>query len=185
MNVVYRVKRDSNHQYLLPTTPEGMDRLSELDCSSREADWMPIPMYNPIPTLDETDFYQPRQGFFIISEKAHRHLGALFRNLGEILPLTCTEPHCPDGRIYAVNILECINCLDHERTSWRTNKKLINEYVFNASRLPSNGFFKIPEERSIAIYAQVDTALPEDEWITTRIRDYGLQGLRFEVVWQE
>ncbi len=185
MNIVYRVRRDGDYQYLLPTARGGMSKLSELNCSSREADWTPIQMYNPVPTSLETDFYQPRQGFFIISEKAYRHMGQYFRSLGEVLPLVCDEPHCPDGPIYAVNILECVNCLDHDKTRWRTSQRRTDEYVFNASRLPFTGFFKIPEQRGTRIFAQVDTALPEDEWITTRIRDYGLQGLRFEVVWEE
>ena len=185
MLIVYRIRRDIKCQMLLPDKSEDTDILTELACRSVQDSWNMISMYNPLPLMGETNFYQARQNYIIVDEVAFRALSGHFREVGEVLPVTCTEVHCPDSELKLINVLSCHNCLDHEKTEWQIEGAVIKSPVFKQSRLPAYlPMFKIPETCATAIYTSVNTDLPDYASFKSEVENSNLKGLVFVEIWR-
>ncbi len=94
-----------------------------------------------------------------------------------------------ENEVFTVlNVTECINCLDREKTEWEyakgSGKKLwIKKYAFHHDRFSST-IFKIPETCMSEILIVEGLRGPEDEFKQT-VEAAGLQGLIFEKIWEE
>ena len=70
-----------------------------------------------------------------------------------------------------LNITECVDCLDNERTTWNTVKRgdkdvpvCIRSYAFRQERLSESPLFKIPEECVGSIFLTEGLMEPEEEF---------------------
>ncbi len=119
---------------------------------------------------------------FVLDEEAREALLELLEMGGELLPITC------QGRSYLLfNALECVNCLDQQKTLWvmgkRTGAKVrIEKYEFVPNRFSESSLFKIPETAAGEVLTVTGLKDPEDEF-KTRVEQLGLAGLCFEEIW--
>lgn len=108
----------------------------------------------------------------------------MFEMAGELLPLKYS------GQSYnLVNVLECVNCLDEQKTKWVTGKTTgakirIADYHFNKERLSESTIFKIPETALAEILCVEGLKDPADEF-KYQVDSRRLKGLRFEELWSD
>ena len=122
-------------------------------------------------------------GAFVTDSTATEALRDLLEMAGELLPIRCKNEDYT-----LLNVTECMDCLDHDRTEWemgrRTGQKIrIIRHVFKANRLPESSIFKIPEQLA-TLYVAEGRFDPEDEF-KSRVEKTQLKGLLFEQVWQD
>jgi hypothetical protein len=181
---VFRIRLNSNNfQSFLPVDSKvwGTDVL-KMDCRSRLSIWKPPGIYVSNPTLRQGSFLHLAAGAFVVDHSGCELLRTILEIAGELLPL----PH-GDSVFYLLNVLECVNCLDQQRTKWilgkTTNARIrIKEYHFEASRLSESTLFKIPETASAEILTVTGLKDPDDEFKSV-VERHGLEGILFEEVW--
>jgi hypothetical protein len=179
---VYRVINDVNHyQFFLPEKTEDWPKL-EMDCTSRSSTWQPPSVYVFNPTLQRGDFYQFGGGVLIANSRSTDVLREFFEMAGELLPLSYN-----DDMYTALNVTECVNCLDSERSEWvigvSTNSKLYpKKYAFHRKRFAESPLFKIPETCRGEILLAEGLRDPQREFrhVVNRAK---LRGLVFEKLW--
>ena len=151
------------------------------DCSPLKLNWRPIEMeiVSPYKGTEDSDCPHWFGGVIVCSAKA---VSLLANSLGpvEILPLTCRPNRFGFSYDYSiVNILDLVDCIDRERSKLElypsTGRVMsIEKYVFDASRLHGHTLFKVPEQRTVAVFAT--------DAFVKRYRSTGLEGLAFEHV---
>lgn len=175
---IYRVQNDVEHfQYFL-TEKEEDTRALLMDCTRRAHVWHPPQVYIYEPLLQEGDFFQFAGGCLILSPRATELLRTHLEMAGELLPL----PY--NGTTYTLlNVLECINCLDAERTGWAEweGRRLHPErYVFHSNRFSESELFKIPETyRAEILVVERDP----DEGFVADLKRFDVQGYELTLLW--
>ena len=179
---VYRVRRDPRYRALV-LAPDAAALV--FDGSVREEPW-------PLLRVEADDARLPL-GHFV-----HWHPGALvaapsipdevvwgfFEMSGQTFALEYL------GRGFtALNVTECINCLDQDATAWAFDATTgqqtdIVRYVFHPRRFSSSSIFKIPEtaEREVLVVERTRDAEQEFKRFVEKAR---LTGLIFEELWSE
>lgn len=180
---VYRLRFDvNNYQYFLPEREEDWPTLY-MDCSPRSNNWKPIPVYIYQPKLKRGNFYSYTSGALITDPYATNILRTHFEKAGELLSLPYEE------EVFTVlNVTECINCLDQDRTEWvygkTTGERIkIKSYQFHLDRFSEFNIFKIPETCKAEILVVEGLKNPEDEF-KYEVKSSGLQGLIFDMIWE-
>jgi hypothetical protein len=89
--------------------------------------------------------------------------------------------------LHVVNVTECINVLDQDRTRWTvgatSGRRLsIESYAFHPDRLTETPLFKIPETAKTEIYTAAGLRNSNDEF-KGRAEKFDLKGLIFEEIW--
>jgi hypothetical protein len=145
----------------------------------RIASWNPLSLRPYKPGLPRGNFMYLWSLNFLVDEYALNLLRPLLRSCCEFLPLAPYE-----GQVFfLLNVLDCIDCLDKENTTW-TSSKMIDEYSFNAHELPPGTLFKIPEDRGALELTASGVATGGTEFKSI-VEHEGLTGLEFEEVWSE
>ena len=157
------------------------------DCEKREANWTPPEVYIRQPKLKRGNFFYfaGASGCFICDEptRYHDELAELLETSGELLPLL------HEGEtFYVMNVLECINALDRDKSEWPPQMKqkigFPQKYVFHRSRIPDTPLFKIPELSRWQILCVEDG--PNAAYDFKRmVERLGLTGLYFEKLWTD
>jgi hypothetical protein len=144
---VFEVIPDSNHyQSLLPEDRQIWSRKElDFDGTPRAAVWKPPPVFCLYPKLKKGDFLSLGAGRIVTTPQATEKVRTFFEMAGEILPL----PY--EGEEYSVlNITECINCLDADRSEWLVTatgvRALLKTPVFYPDRFTESSIFLIPEK---------------------------------------
>ncbi len=180
---VYRITNEVNrYQYFLPERDEDVLKLA-MDCTRKAAIWSAPSMFVFKPLHEVGDFYQFSPGTIITSPRATEVLRTHLEMAGELLPL----PH--QGQTYiALNVTECINCLDQERTQWLCaedgTRLYPDKYVFHRNRFSESAIFKIPETRMGEILVVEGLKDPHEEF-RYEVEQAGLKGLTFEELWRD
>ncbi len=148
---------------------------------------MPVEFWVLNPLLPRPDFFGLLDGVFVISERAVESLKSIVYYSGELLPVNIED--CEED-YFIWNILECVNCLDKGRTTWRvdgkTNQKLgIEEYIFVEERLPGCSAFKIPETVLTEMLILSGVFSDEDMDFKMKYELSGLTGLHFVPIWEQ
>jgi hypothetical protein len=175
---VYKLRLDSNNYQRFLPEDEGIWKTKRLtmDCTRKLPAWIPPAVYVPNPSLKKGHFLHLCSGAFVAGM-----LRDLLEMAGELLPIVYkTEPYS------LLNVTECLDCLDHERTEWVLGKSTgakidIKRYVFKAERMPESSVFKIPH-RPAEIYVAEGRFDPEDEF-KSKVEENNFSGLLFEEVW--
>jgi len=132
--------------------------------------WRPLYMLRGEP-MKQPDFFEIGDTDVIgMSQKAVEILRSLFNPDIELLPIETDA-----GKYYALNILNTIDCLNKEESTFRMAKNGIivsyDSLEFYEGKLQGHAIFKIPE-------------LPYNTFITDKVVDqyeeHSLQGLSFD-----
>jgi hypothetical protein len=182
---VYEVKANvSQFQYFLADTKEGRNAL-RIDCEPQEETWQPPAMYIYKPKHKRGNFFGVEMNQTIACDQAtYDNIEAyeLLSICNELLPL----PH--EGETFWVlNVLECVNCLDRERSEWANSPNKIgapSKYVFHSNRIPETPLFKIPETSINQILCHEGVHDPTYEF-KRRYDRLGLTGLKFTPLWTD
>lgn len=184
---IYRVFVDVNayQTFRIDSAKWTGDFLSAvtLDGSRRLSQWSSPPVYLDDPRMKRGSFSAFELGCnLVVGEASVEPIRDLLELSGELLPLQ-------NGKqtVYAVNVTECVNCLDEEKTKWIIGKSTgarigIEKYAFFAERLSESPVFKIPETSKSEILTVEGMKDPEDEF-KPRVESLGLDGLKFELIW--
>lgn len=183
---VFRIRLNSNDfQSFLPVNTNIWETdVLTMNCRSKLTDWNPPTVYVPNPQLKPGNFLELASGAFVVDSIASEALRTILEIAGELLPL----PHDED-LFHLLNVLECVNCLDQQRTKWvlgkTTNARIrIAEYHFDANRFSESTVFKIPETASGEILTVSGLKDPADEFKSV-VECEGLGGILFEEVWSD
>jgi hypothetical protein len=183
---VFEIKPDFAYQTFYTSDPNGLDDVEEeysLDGGSKLANWKPLPMFEADGHLKQGNFSHCWEGGFIVDTRASTVLKPILEECAEMLPLKRYK-----GRAYhLLNVLNCVDCLDEQRTKWRVGKKnktrfAIDEFQFIPERLPDSMLFRIP--KNVALFTVVGHPKARAEFKTIVERE-GLTGLKFDEVWSE
>lgn len=180
---VYEIRSDvRNFQWLFPDVPDSqiLD-YTTFDGTSRIHSWQSPGVFCLKPLLQKGDFLHFGSGNLLANQRAMGIVGTFFEMSGELLPLWY------DNEQYTLlNVLECINCLDVEKSDWLRAADgsfvEIRKYRFHVDRFTTSPIFKIPETRSASVLTWERDGCPESEFKAC-VESHGLSGLIFKELW--
>lgn len=179
---VYKVILDVNEYQALSPDTEGEHCTSiDFDGTSKLDGWVAPPVFSLYPKRKTGDFwaYWGSMGTMAITPQAVQKLSNILEIAGELLPLPFGEE-----TFYLVNVLECINCLDTDKSVWFNNSRKIGtpqKYVFHPSRFTTT-LFKIPETCLGEILALELEGDPYAEF-KAFVEAKKMKGIRFKEIW--
>lgn len=150
--------------------------IQSFDGTEKKRDWIPVPvkrMY--MREFSDTPGLSPHIPVF--SEKAASVLNGFLEGNAEMLPLDCA-----DGIFYAVNVTAVLNCIDYQRSKYKTfrdGKRIMRfmEYAFDAKKIEGVHIFKIKDE-------PLKRPFVSEEFKKTA-EENCLTGFRFELAWSD
>ena len=148
--------------------------IQSFDGMEKKKDWNPMQVKRVYDReLSNTLGLSPHIPVF--DEKAISVLNDLLIGNAEILPLDCK-----DGVFYAINVINVIDCIDYERSKYKTfrdGKRIMRfiTYVFNEEKIKGTNLFKIIDE-------PLKRPFVSDEF-RKRVVDNKLTGFKFELAW--
>jgi len=183
---VFRIRLDSNvFQSFLPDNEHiwATDSLM-MNCQPKLQLWNPPSVHIGNPTLKKGNFFHLCSGAFVVDAVAAGALRTILEWAGELLPL----PH-ESSLYHLINVLECANCLDDDKTKWVFGKTSgarlrIKEYHFHPSRLTESSLFKIHETAMGEVLTVSGMKDPEDEFKSV-VEQQKLEGILFEEIWSD
>lgn len=153
-----------------------------VDCRSLTALWKPPTVYVRKPKLNRGNFLHITVGLLVADDEAFSKIGEFFEMAGEVLPIPF------EGKTLSLlNVTECINCLDREKSQWRDPRRregLPLKYVFHPNRLDESSIFKIPETCKGEILVLERENDPETEF-KAAVEHHRLTGLIFKELWSD
>lgn len=177
---VYRFSNNVNeYKYFLTENEKDGFHLFG-DCQPKVKEWKAPPVFIYKPLLKAGALYDFGVSMPIFSPFATEVLRTYLEMAGELLPL----PH--QSEVYtALNVTECINCLDHEKTIWIDPTKPylgIKKYVFHPNRFSESLIFKIPETHrsEVLVLEPAFMNVPLPDYLAER----GIEGVLFEQLWE-
>lgn len=184
---IFEAKPDVNNvQWIIPNAPEK-ELLSVLtfDCESKSAQLKDIDWYIFNPKRKKCNFFSGVNGALIFDQDVYDgDLFTLFEMAGEIIPLKMED----GGYLYALNVMECLNCLDKKKTRFdyydNGTQGRILDFSFYSNRISESSIFKIPETSTTQILTYADIHAEDDElyYLYKRLRH---TGLIFKELWSE
>lgn len=178
---VYLPHHEEGYEYCHPTNPDNYDTFRfQIDGARRSNTWSPVPMH----LVREADEGKSRLASdspwlgthsLIFRQSAIEKLGALLREYGELLPLSC-----PGTEIMVFNPTRVIDALDEEASSverYKSSGRImrITHYAFRPDIVAGVDIFKIPNQRVSSTYVG-------DRFVQLW-NSSGLVGLRFKRIW--
>lgn len=180
---VFRIHNDiNNFQYFLTEQENDWEKLV-MDCTKMLKRWAPPPVFIYKPKHKQGNFFNFDSGLLTCDPEATETLRSYLEMAGELLSL----PY--EGKEYSIlNVTECINCLNQEKTEWIYGKSTgsrigIKNYSFHPNRFSESVIFKIPETSKTEILV-VEGLKDPDEELQFVVESTGLKGLVFELIWE-
>lgn len=185
---VYRlVFETDDYQSLIPEDENIWETdVLDMDCTPKSEKWVPpkVRVYNP--RKRRGHFFRLASSAMVISADVCERLQPQLDFAGELLPLEWRG-----GEGYLLNVLECVDCLDHDRTEWvyrtaddgRQIRLRIKKHVFMKHLVPEATIFKIPENYRAYIYILERCEDSEDEF-KSMVELNNLEGISFKLVWE-
>lgn len=163
-----------NYENLTWKEELGIDYIQSFDGTEKIKNWNPMKvkrMYDR--KFSNTPGLSPHIPVF--DEKAIGVLDDLLIGNAEILPLDCEE-----GSFYAINVINVIDCIDYEKSQYKTfrdGKRIMRfiKYVFTERKIEGVNLFKIKDEPLKRPFVS--------EEFRKRVVDNDLTGFKFELAW--
>jgi hypothetical protein len=185
---VYQVEFDVNNFRSLAADDVADARsILSFECKPKLPRWKPPSMYCPDPLSPAPDFWYIGGGSGIaVSSAAFPKVQTQFEMAGELLPLPFEG-----GELTLLNVLVCINCLDHDKCTWvktKDGRRLFpnpyqdGAYVFHPDRFAESTLFKIPEMHKSTVLCIEREDDPETEF-KAAVEHHKLTGLAFKELW--
>jgi hypothetical protein len=165
---IYKIKTDTNNiQLVSPTKRELIEDLHflDFDCEPRLNNWEELEVYTYNPRTKPKNFYALISGILVFDEKVLDVCQTVFEMAGEILPLKLERS---EQKLYILNILQCMNGLDYNKTVWDyyddgTKGRILN-YKFHEWRIMNEStLLKIPES-SVNIFCFTNDRNEDDQF---------------------
>jgi len=179
---IHRAKADAkSYQWIMPSVQEDdlLDLLT-FDCEAKSQFWVEANWYCFNPKQKKGNFYTlgSSSSFAFDKEVYESNLFPLLEMAGEILPIQLGME-----TLYVMNILECVNTLNDEKTDWETypdgSRRKISNYYFHNDRISESSLFKIPQTSKTEILTYSGVKDPEDEF-KSLYEKLNFSGLIFE-----
>lgn len=173
---IWRINQDVMNfdQFMLVNENDG-DFLLNFDGSSKKKEWYPIKVKRIKPKVRPNLGDTPCFYIMTLSEKAVELLRPLMDETVEVLELDFEEKY------YAINVTTVLDVIDYEKSKYKTFKSSgrimrFEKYVFrDIPTLRKYNIFKIPDETNSAPFVS--------ERFKKLVEDSGLEGFKFELVW--
>lgn len=183
---IYRLRPDYTKFSLLPVDRNAFTKPGLFQLLPMRSSWQPLTFYvrDPVRTL-KADFLNVNPGALAYTRSVNESLlGEIIERSGEVLRGSIENPK---EELFILNTLASYNCLDRDNSKLRTTPDgsvviEVFKYAFHPERIGSLNLFKIPETRTVAIYALAGRDAPEDEFYA-QYQAGGFTGLQFEEVW--
>ena len=183
---VYRIEFDTRRYQSLSPADEHVFESGQLrfDGTPKGEDWRPLAVRFVNPHLERPNIYYLASGCLVLDRRAierfHDTLNWGCIENAELLPLSV------EGEEWqVVNVTECINVLDSQKTVWKMEhgrRVAIEKYAFHMQRLGVTMPFSIPETADTEILTLEITRQPLDEF-KAAVEQAGLKGLKFTELW--
>jgi hypothetical protein len=185
---IFEVKFDDKFQYLAADDRKSKTdkeiqalQLSLYFTGEPKKKWRPPKIYVPYPKRLEPDIWSTGigNGAFAVNAKAFEKLDALLEMAGELL-----EFSYKDQTLTICNILECIDCVDEDRSKWsldKTGKR--NFFVtpfFFMDALSESTLFKIPQS-PVDMFCWEQSEDPDSEFKAC-VEHHKLKGIKFKLI---
>lgn len=181
---IYKIKTDTNNVQLLALSNPEEQTLNNLrfDARPRKQDWKKPKTYIFNPTVSPKNFFALPVAALVFDKVALNVFQNVFEMAGEILELE--QEQGPD--IYLLNVLDCMNALDTNKTTWQITadgvRSRILNYAFHKERaLNESTLFKIPETSHVDIFCFSGIKHKADEFYSL-YHEHGMSGLVFEKI---
>jgi hypothetical protein len=156
-----------------------------MDGTPKLESWKAPEVFVYMPRFKRGDFFQFRSNHMITSPHATEVLRSFLEMSGELLPL----PY-KDEEYTLLNVTECIDCLDQDKSEWLLNKDTGEriyplKYVFRPEWFTESALFKIPEtcKGEVLLVEGMRDAYSEFRAVVER---NGLKGMLFdELLWSD
>lgn len=163
-----------NYENLTWKDKIDIDYIQSFDGAAKKENWNPVKvkrMYDR--EFSNTPGLSPHIPVF--DEKAISVLGDLIIGNAEILPIDCEN-----GKFYAINVTNVIDCIDYEKSQFRTfrdGKRIMKfeKYVFIKEKIEGMNLFKIKDEPLKRPFVS--------EKFREKVIDNNLIGFKFELAW--
>ncbi|MBE5886450.1 MAG: hypothetical protein E7284_08630 [Lachnospiraceae bacterium] len=163
-----------NYENLTWKKELDIDYIQSFDGAEKIKDWNPMQvkrMYDRV--FSNTPGLSPHIPVF--DDKAICVLRNLLIGNAEILPLDCE-----DGSFYAINVINVIDCIDYEKSTYKTfrdGKRIMRftKYVFKHEKIKGVNLFKIKDE-------PLKRPFVSDEFKQT-VEKNNLLGFKFKLAW--
>lgn len=157
---------------------------STFDGTSLAGVWQPIELevVSPQDRCEDSDCPRWFSGVLVFSSRV-LELVQIHDDEVELLPVrTKPNQHGFEYDYYIANVIKVVDCLDAGRskiTRYPSSGRVmrIEEYVFDTEQLEGVWIFKLPEQRTTAIFATED--------FVDQFRSTDLEGLVFECVYSD
>jgi hypothetical protein len=184
---IFKIKTDTNNVQLVQPVDHSKITLEKFnfDCEPKMQNWEDDLCYIYNPKVKSKSFFHIDSSCLIFDEKTLELCRTVFEMSGEIIPIKIER----SDDLYILNVLECMNGLDYEKTKWDYysdgTKGRILYYVFHKERVMNEStIFKIPETSKKDIFCFADVKDREDEFYHI-YHDNNLSGLIFEEIINE
>ena len=173
---VFSVQFDFRYRSLAPVGLVKTIEYFNFECAPRAAGWDPPPVYVPNKRDKAADFCGSGAMGLILRAAATRILRPLLEEAGELLPM-----QLGDETYYTLNVLNCVDCLDTERS---VTRPYVKNYVFDRAGLASSrsSLLKIPQTRRAEILYVEGLFAPERDF-RVAIEAHDLVGFEFRLLW--
>lgn len=159
---------------LTPAEEFDLDEIQSFDGRRKINDWKPMIVKKiedkPLSNAPGFSSHIP-----VIDKLALEKLYDIINDFVEILPLQCSE-----GEYYALNITEVLDCIDYEKSEYKTFSDGIRimrfiKYSFREDKVNGKHIFKIVDEPRRRPFVS-------DEF-RQRVLNSNLTGFKFELAW--
>ena len=174
---------DFDHRQM--SQEDGLRYFDALECRGvpKQA-WSPPPMHFGNPLKPEPDFWSCTvAGAFAVHPRALPTVGMFIERAGQMLPI-----RFKNLELTVCNILQVYDCIDADRSEWRTMPSTGERYsvkrpYFVPQHFEASTLFKIPT-RNLDIFCWESNQDPEEEFKAC-VDANKLTGLRFELIWSD
>lgn len=183
---VFIIKEDLNNMQMLQPTDLSKITLERFtfDCEPKREAWEEddLTFYISNPKMKPKNFYGMTSGCLIFDEKVLGLFELIFGMSGEIIPIKVER----GPKLYALNILQCMNGLNYDLTKWRyydNGRKggIIKYSIYKDRIINGTSLFKIPENSKHVIFCYTDFGDDERDFYHI-YHENNLTGLFFEEV---
>jgi hypothetical protein len=181
---IFKIRTDSNKVQMLNLSDSSKVTLEgwRFDGLTKSSSWNLESVYIDNPLMEPKDFYLYGLGVLVFNERVLSVCGEIFEMSGEILPMQIER----GPKVYLLNILQCMNGLDYEKTKWDYykdgTKGRILEYAFHPERvINESSIFKIPETVRSDIFCHSEIGDPDYDFYKIYHKN-GFTGLTFKEV---
>jgi hypothetical protein len=183
---VFRVKEDLNNMQMLQPTDYSKINLERFtfDCEPMRESWEEddLTFYISNPKIKPKNFYGLASGCLVFDEKVLSLCEMIFEMCGEVLPLKVER----GPQLYCLNILQCMNALNYDKTVWRyydsgAKGNILKHSMHKDRVINGTSLFKIPENSKSFIFCYADFQDREGDFYHI-YHDNNLTGLFFEEI---